>query len=324
MFLDMLLKVIELKIRLGYACISRTLENITSSHSYTYTRFKEEENYEKLDQIIRKNFEDLEKLIEYNHKNEIHFFRMSPKVIPLATKVEVDFEYIAPYREMMENIGRKIKEYKMRVDLHPDQFCVLNSVKQDVIESTMRILHYNYELLDSLKIQDKVIILHVGGNAFGKDKSLSRFANQFMKLPKEVRDAIVVENDDKIFNIIDCLDLSKKIGVPVVLDYHHYRCNRGDIELENYIDQIFDTWQGRVPKVHFSSPKNATKKDFRSHHEYIDVDEFINFIEMMKKKNRDFDIMIEAKAKDEALFRLVRLLKWKTDYRFIDGTTFTV
>ena len=34
--------------------------------------------------------------------------------------------------------------------------------------------------------------------------------------------------------------------------------------------------------------------------------------------------MIEAKMKDEALFRLVRELKYKTDYKFIDDTTFIV
>ena len=39
---------------------------------------------------------------------------------------------------------------------------------------------------------------------------------------------------------------------------------------------------------------------------------------------RDFDVMIEAKQKDEALFRLVRELKYKTNYEFLDETTFIV
>ena len=44
----------------------------------------------------------------------------------------------------------------------------------------------------------------------------------------------------------------------------------------------------------------------------------------MKKYNTDIDIMLEAKGKDEALFRLVRQLKYKTNYKFIDDTTFIV
>ena len=38
--------------------------------------------------------------------------------------------------------------------------------------------------------------------------------------------------------------------------------------------------------------------------------------------NRDFDVMIEAKKKDEALFRLIRELKYKTDYEIVDTTIY--
>ena len=34
--------------------------------------------------------------------------------------------------------------------------------------------------------------------------------------------------------------------------------------------------------------------------------------------------MLEAKAKDEALFKLIRELKYKTNYKFIDETSFEV
>ena len=46
--------------------------------------------------------------------------------------------------------------------------------------------------------------------------------------------------------------------------------------------------------------------------------------EKIKKYNVDIDVMIEAKAKDDALFRLVRELKYKTNYKFIDETSFEV
>ena len=44
-----------------------------------------------------------------------------------------------------------------------------------------------------------------------------------------ISDIIVIENDDKVFNIDDCLYISSKIGVPVVLDYHHFICNNEGI-----------------------------------------------------------------------------------------------
>lgn len=168
-----------------------------------------------------------------------------------------------------------------------------------------------------MMVKDKVLILHVGSNVFGKDNSIKRFINNFNKLPEYLKKCIVIENDDKIFNVSDVLKISEAINVPVVLDYHHYNCNKSTIDIE----KIFNTWN-ITPKIHFSSPKN--KKEFRSHSDYINSDDFINFIESIKKYNTDVDIMLEAKMKDDALFRLVRELKYKTNYRFIDDTSFEV
>ena len=137
-------------------------------------------------------------------------------------------------------------------------------------------------------------------------------------MPKYIRDIIAIENDDKVFNVSDVIRISKEINVPVVLDYHHHKCN------ESFFDfaDIFDTWKEDVPKIHFSSPRN--KKDFRSHSDYIDSSDFIKFIGDIKKFERDIDIMLECKCKDDSLFRLVRQIKYKTDYNFIDDTTFLV
>lgn len=64
-----------MRIRLGYACISNTLDKITPSSTYTYSAYLKDNDHDvKLDQIILSNLEDLEKLIDYNIKNNIHFF----------------------------------------------------------------------------------------------------------------------------------------------------------------------------------------------------------------------------------------------------------
>lgn len=81
---------------------------------------------------------------------------------------------------------------------------------------------------------------------------------------------------------------------------------------------------GETPKVHFSSPKSKLKKEIRSHSDYIDSSSFISFINQIKDLPYNVDIMLEAKAKDDALFRLVRELKYKTNYIVIDETTFDV
>ena len=50
----------------------------------------------------------------------------------------------------------------------------------------------------------------------------------------------------------DVLEQIKKINVPIVLDYHHYICNRSELD----IDRIFKSWGSMIPKIHFSSSKN--------------------------------------------------------------------
>lgn len=313
-----------MKIRLGYACISKTLSNVTTSSTITYTTFQKDKDYKKIDTVIKSNLNALKEILTYNIKNNIHFFRLSSKLIPLATKSDVIFDYIDSYKDYYNSIAKIIKDNKLRIDFHPDEFCVLNSTKSEVVKNSIAILEYHYNLLKALEIKNKILVLHIGGNTFGKKNSISRFINNFNTLSKDIQESIAIENDDKIFNIRDCVYISKNINVPVILDYHHHICNHDELDINDYLKDILSSWHNTTPKMHFSSPKNKTKKDFRSHNDYINVDAFINFIDLLKPFNHDVDIMIEAKAKDEALFRLVRELKYKTNYTFIDDTSFEV
>ena len=312
-----------MKVRLGYACISETVEG-TASSTYTFTNYKIEHNMEKLEKIIRSNLFHLKELFIYNIKNNIHFFRITSNLIPLATKKEVEFDYFTPYKKEYEELALLIKESNMRVDFHPSEYCILNSTRREVIENSIEILKYHYNLLKYLKIKDPILVLHVGSREFGKEKALSRFIHTFQKLPKEIKEVIAIENDDKSYNIEDCLYLSSKIGTPLVLDYHHHLCNPTVKSLEELLPKVIDTWKDKkyIPKMHFSSPKSKQKKEFRSHHDYIHSDDFIAFLELLKKVDSNIDIMIEAKRKDEAMFRLIRELKYKTNILFLDDTTF--
>lgn len=306
-----------MRVRLGYACICNAVCE-TSSSPYTYNEYLKNTDLDKLGRIIISNLDGLEKIILYNIKNNIYFYRMSSKIIPLATKDEVCFDYIDKYKDIYNRISNKIRDSGMRVDFHLDQFCVLNSTNKEVVSNSIKIIEYHYKLLEALNIKDKVLIIHVGSSVFGKENSIKRFINNFNRLPKYLKDAIVVENDDKIFSVEDVCIISDSLGIPVVLDYHHYKCNKSELDLK----KIFDSWKDMTPKIHFSSPKNS--RDFRSHSDYINSDDFIEFIDIIKDYDTDLDIMIEAKAKDDALFRLVREIKYKTDYKFINDTTFYV
>lgn len=311
-------------IKLGYVSLSKALD-VTSSSTITYTNFQKE-NYpvEKLINITKSNLDALKKTTIYNIKNNIHFYRLTSKLVPLATHNKVVFDYIKPLLKEYTEISKLINDNNIRVDTHPDQYAVLNSMDKKIVQNTLEILEYHYKILEVLDIKNPIILLHIGSSACGKKASITRFINNFNKLPNNIKKCIAVENDDKVYNIVDTLNLCKKINVPMVLDYHHFICNNNGEKLEDYIEDIIATWDKQEPKFHFSSPKSKLKKEFRSHNDYINSDDFINFLNILKPHNKTFYIMLEAKAKDDALFRLVRELKYKTNYTFLDDTTFIV
>jgi UV DNA damage endonuclease len=313
-----------MKVTLGYACISKTLDRITTSTPFTYSEYLKANDLNKLDRVIESNLKDLIEILKYNIKNNIHFFRVSSKLIPLSTKEDVIFNYYNKYQKYYNIISKMIIENNLRIDFHPDEFCVLNSTKKEVVSSSIRILKYHYNLLKYFKINNKLLILHIGSNAFGKDNSIKRFINNFNKLPNYLKKVIAIENDDKVFNIIDCIKISKEIGCPIIFDYHHYTCNNNGEKLEDFFTDVLKSWHNKTPKIHFSSPKSKLKKEFRSHNDYINSDTFINFLNKISNYTDNIDIMIEAKKTDEAMFKLIRELKYKTNYIFIDETTFII
>lgn len=314
-----------MRVRLGYVALSKALDDVTTSSTITYTNYiNKNYNASKLLEITKGNLEALNEIIKYNIKNNFHFYRLTSKLVPLATHNKVSFDYIAPLKDEYKKISKLINDNNIRVDTHPDQYAVLNSMDSKIVKNTVEILEYHYKIMDALGIKDKIIILHVGSSACGKKASITRFINNFNKLSDYIKKCIAVENDDKIYNIKDVLELCHKIKVPMVLDYHHFICNNEGENLKDYLNDIIETWNGRLAKMHFSSPKSKLKKEFRSHNDYINSDDFINFINLIKTQDKDIDIMLEAKAKDDAISRLVRQLKYKTNYKFIDETTFII
>jgi UV DNA damage endonuclease len=295
-----------MKIRLGYACLPVSI-NETSSSMLAYTYFKRlgSNGYNKLNEIILSNFKSLKEILKYNISNEIYVFRITSNLFPLATHPHVSLD-LKKYQSNLEEIGNIINQNNIRVSLHLDPYYVLNSIRDDVVSSTINILTFYQNMFKYMNVDYK-IVTHVGGKTGGKKQGMKRFINHFSLLNDEIKKHIILENDDKVYNIRNVLSVCKKINIPFVLDYHHFMCNKNNEKIEDYLDKIFDTWD-TIPKIHFSSPKS--KKEKRAHHDYIDVNMFVKFLDKVKKINKDIDIMIEAKAKDEALFRLVRQLKY--------------
>ena len=150
-------------------------------------------------------------------------------------------------------------------------------------------------------------------------------ANNFKTFPHDIQTRLIIENDDKIYTAHETLTLCKQLDIPMVLDIHHHNCNNEGENIYDMLGEIFGTWnkQQLPPKIHFSSPRDGELD--RKHADYIDASSFIDFIENSRIVNTDFDVMLECKEKDIALFKLVDdIKKLRPEYTWIDKTTLEI
>ena len=317
-----------MKIRLGYVAISKKLgKKVTSSSTVTFSNYNKivlpSKKLEKLQTVAASNLHDLEKIIKYNIENNIHFYRITSALIPLVTHPEVGYwghrEFL---KKDFEYVGKLINNSKIRVDTHPDEFNVINSVNPAVVESTKTILNIHVDWFEEMHYDKGKMVLHVGGATGGKEAGMERFIHNFSTYPERVKNKVILENDDKTYTEAETLKLCKALNIPMVLDVHHHNCNNNGENINDIWAEIVNTWNNQPlpPKIHFSSPREG--KFDRKHADYINSEEFMKFINSAKELHRDFDVMLECKEKDIALFKLVDDIK--EYYHWIDETTFEV
>lgn len=320
-----------MKIRLGYVAISMKLgKKVTSSSSVTFKNYSKlsskEERLNKLKTVALSNLDDLARILKYNAENNIHFYRITSALIPLVTHPEVGYwGHREIFKKDFEYIGRIINENHMRVDTHPDEFNVLNSTNPRVVANTKLNLICQTEWFEDMNYKEGKMVLHVGGATGGKEEGIKRFIDNFNEYPEEITSRLIIENDDKTYTAKEVLNLCENLNIPMVLDVHHHNCNNNGEEVQELIERIFNTWnkENIPPKIHFSSPREF--ENDRKHADYINGEDFVKFLEKAKIIDRDFDVMLECKMKDEALYKLSEDIKRiKPEYEWVDESTFIV
>jgi UV DNA damage endonuclease len=315
-------------VRLGYVAMSMELKNASPSQTMTFTQFQKIKDREaairKLEQIALTNSENTLRLLKHNVFKEIHFYRLTSRLIPLANHEELpDWNYIKPLSEKLAELGAYARKHNIRIDFHPDHFVVVNSPKTEVVRNSLKTLKMHYLLLKGMKIDPTHrCVLHVGGNYKETEKSLEQFVDNWMDVPRAIQKMIMLENDDTSFTVDDTLYICEKLEIPLVFDYHHHLAHHYNENWEDKWDRIVATWKDSpLPiKMHISSPKS--EREFRHHSDYVDVDMFFRYLKEIKGTVPEIHCMIEAKKKDEALFNLIKGIKHSEDVEIIDGSSF--
>ncbi|MGM7680532.1 UV DNA damage repair endonuclease UvsE [Cytobacillus sp. Hm23] len=315
-------------VRLGYVAMSMELANSSPSKTMTFSQFQKIQDREaalhKLEQISQLNLNNTFKHLKHNVASDVHFYRFSSRLIPLATHEElVDWNFLQPLKLLLREIGSFVNKHGMRIDFHPDHFVIINSPKKHVLQNSLKTLKLHFILLKAMGIDiTHRCVMHVGGNYKETEKSLERFVDNWMVVPRSIQKMIMLENDDTSFTVDDTLYLCEKLNIPLVFDYHHHLAHHQQEDWQMNWQRIVNTWEtSPLPiKMHISSPKSETA--FRHHADYIDFPMFMRFLSEIKGSIPQIDCMIEAKRKDEALFTIMEQLKMVEHIEIIDGSTF--
>ena len=273
---------------------------------------------------LHTSIEAMHGVLEYLGRHEIGMYRMTASLAPYATHPDLPrfHRQVEESLEPLAALGERVRELDVRLSTHPGQYVVLNSEDPAVRDGAIRDLELQARLLDAMGLgPEAVVVLHVGGAAGGYDAGMDRFLAGFERLSERARARLVIENDDRTYALGHVLALHERTGLRVVWDILHHHCNDPDgIPDREALEAALATWPGDVtPKIHFSSPKTAMEErrkrvgrrverswvlpQLRAHADMIDPIAFEHFLRETAA-GHDFDVMLEAKAKDLALLRL--------------------
>jgi UV DNA damage endonuclease len=289
---------------LGYACLAVGVAN-TQIKSCILANATES----RIAELIEQNLDAVARMLDYNGKMGIHLFRMSSDIIPFAGNPVNTLDWSTQFTPQLAALGDKARNYGIRLSMHPGQYSVLNSPRKDVVEATIRDLEYHTTFMDAMGLgSENKIILHVGGGYGNHREAMERFALHAEDLSPQIKSRLVLENDERIFNIEEVLELSEVVRVPVVFDILHHQANPSAPSgaPESWITAASKTWGplDGPPKLHYSQQDKGKKTG--AHSVTISLDDFIDFIDMVKPYHPD--IMLEVKDKNLSAVKCMNAL----------------
>lgn len=295
-------------LRFGLCCIFREQQITFRQTTAKYlTRFPRREQLERLSAICLHNVQHVLQSLEYLVREKIGAFRILSPLFPRYTHPVTGYQLEdLPDAEQIEEVLAVIRMYRaehdIRLSFHPDQFNVLSSPRQEVVENTIRELEYQGMLAES--VGAGVINIHAGGRYGNKDESLARLKRNFRLLSAVVRSRLTLENDDMSYTPADLLPVCREMGIPFVYDIHHHRCLPDGMSETEATDQCVALWKhlGRETYFHISSPRNGWQNGSpKPHADYIRPEDF-----PLYWRGMDATVDVEAKAKELAVLQLKR------------------
>ncbi len=252
----------------------------------------------------------------------IRFYRMSSDLAPYVTHPDLPrfHQQVEEAEGELVQMGALAARFGLRLSFHPSQHVVLNTPDDSLFERSASDLRTQARILNTMGLDDSaVIVTHLGGVYEDRDRSRARFATNYQRLESDTRRRIVLENDDARFGVSDVLWVHERTGIRLVFDNLHHRLyNPTGMSTREALSACLATWPVQTrPKIHFSTPRtewlvettpddpipHVRRSRWNRHADYVNPFEFIDFMRLATSL-REFDVMLEVRAKDLALLQL--------------------
>ena len=308
---------------LGYACINMQLSYpqkyggqekgvlpITTGRSMIKRTFKSK-GLDYASDLALANAKDLDKIIDWNILNGFNFFRITSGLAPWKSEYNwTDLKDLDEIKMYLHSAGVKAKTHNLRITSHPGPFNVLTSPHQHVVDNCVNDLTMHGDVFDMLGLTRtpyNKINIHIGGAYGDKPAAMKRFCENFNLLPESVKSRLTVENDDKasMYSVKELYNgVYKRIGVPIVFDYHHHKFCDGGLGEQEALELAISTWpEGITPATHYSESRREEQGDdtirVQAHSDYI--------YDKIDTYGNDIDIMVEAKRKELAVQKYLEI-----------------
>jgi UV DNA damage endonuclease len=217
---------------------------------------------DKLLDVVRRNLRSLHLQLAEIAQRPVYrrLLRINSGLLPAYTHEIGRPLYREPaIRDLVEtglaHAGTKAREAGIRIGLHPDQFCVINSANPATLANSVAELEYHADILRMMGLsggwhpQGAHVNIHGGGRAEGTEG----FRRGLSRLSDDARNLVTVENDEMSFGLDDLLPLADT--VPIVLDLHHHWIRSGGDYIQPgdpRIAVVRDSWRGVRPVAHVS------------------------------------------------------------------------
>lgn len=284
--------------QLGLVCITHSQD--VRYRTITRTRLLQldpDQQQIRLEALYRENLARLDTALQYCERERIALYRMPSSLFPFLDE-DVGRAAMRSLTADVAQIGARALASQIRLVMHPEQFVVLNSDSETVVNNSVKILQMHADIMDLLQQpRSPWALIEIHGGKSGRSQAL---VEAIARLPEAIRLRLGLENDEYAYSAREIYEICMASGVPMIFDAHHHIVHEGlssyeDPSIAEMLAKARATWaKPEHQLVHISNGRTAF--DDRSHADLIEV--------MPSAFANAPWIEIEAKHKEEAIRKL--------------------